>query len=61
MTDADLDRSYTALSQALTDAGPDGAALMLSMVCLALIASLESADDALPMIAQARAQFAGGR
>jgi hypothetical protein len=60
MTDADLDRSYSALAEALTDAGPDGAPLMLSMVCLALMARMPSAGDVLPVIEQARRQFAEG-
>jgi hypothetical protein len=60
MTDADLDLGYSALAQALAEAGPDGAALMLSMVCLGLMASMERADDVLPLIAQARARFAAG-
>jgi hypothetical protein len=60
MTDADLDRSYSALAEALAEAGPRGAALLLSMVCLGLIASSESADDVLAVIAHARAQLGVG-
>ena len=32
MTDIDLDRSYSALSQALTDVGQERAQLLLSML-----------------------------
>lgn len=60
MTDADLDRSYSALADALAEAGPLDAALLLSMVCLGLIASRENADDVLPVIAHARAQLGEG-
>lgn len=63
MTDTDLDQSYTALSHALTAVGEDKAALLLSMVCLQLIARQASADDVLPLIAnallQAQAPVAG--
>lgn len=58
MTEADLDRSYSALAAALTEAGEGAAPLLLSMVCLALISRAESADAVLPLIAQARRQLA---
>jgi hypothetical protein len=54
MTDADLDRSYTALCNALADVGEPRSALLLSMVCLALLARRDSADEVLPLIARAR-------
>ena len=34
MTDADLDRSYTALCQALGEVGPERSELLLAMVAL---------------------------
>lgn len=58
MTDADLDRSYSALAAALTEAGEGGAPLLLSMICLALISRAENADAVLPLIEQARRQLA---
>ncbi|MFC5497369.1 hypothetical protein ACFPOE_07480 [Caenimonas terrae] len=59
MTDADLDRSYSALAAALADAGEGAAPLLLSMLCLSLMARAGSADEVLPLIARARAQLAG--
>ena len=56
MTDADLDRSYTALAHALADAGPQCSELLLAMLCLSLLARADSADAMLPLIAQARAR-----
>ena len=58
MTDADLDRSYSALAQALLQSGPDQASLLLAMVCLGMFARADSADDVLPLIEQARRQLA---
>lgn len=54
MTDADLDRSYTALCEALAAAGPQRSELLLAMVSLSLMAGRESADEVLPLIARAR-------
>jgi hypothetical protein len=53
MTDADLDRSYTALCEALAQAGPEQAQLLLAMLSLQLIARADSADVVLPLIAKA--------
>lgn len=61
MTDADLDRSYTALCEALAAVGPQRSELLLSMVCLALIARRDSADEVLPLIARARERCAPER
>lgn len=58
MSDADLDRSYTALCQSLAAVGEGRAQLFLSMMCLALMARHESADDVLPLIANVQAQCA---
>lgn len=57
MTDIDLDRSYSALSQALTDVGQERAQLLLSMVCLALIARQDTASEVLQVIDRARQQL----
>jgi hypothetical protein len=58
MTDADLDRSYSALAQALGAVGEEGAPLLLSMLCLSLISRMDGAGQVLPLIEQARTQFA---
>ncbi|MDB5857072.1 MAG: hypothetical protein JWQ76_761 [Ramlibacter sp.] len=56
MTDTDLDRSYTALAQALGEVGQERSELLLAMLCLNLLARAGSADAVLPLIAQARAR-----
>lgn len=56
MTDADLDRSYTALCHALSEVGQPRAELLLAMVCLGLMARCESAQDVQPLIERARAR-----
>ncbi len=58
MTDADLERSYSALAAALAEVGEGAAPLFLSMVCLALMGRAQSADAVLPLIEQARRQLA---
>lgn len=68
MTDADLDRSYTALCHALGEVGPQRSELLLAMVALGLMARSERADDVLALVAKARercldggdAELAGG-
>ncbi|MDO9133691.1 hypothetical protein [Hydrogenophaga sp.] len=60
MTDADLDRSYSALCEALTRVGEDKAPLFLSMLCLSLISRLQQADEVLPLMAHAERQCADG-
>jgi hypothetical protein len=54
MTDADLDRSYTALCHALGEVGPQRSELLLAMVALGLMARSERADDVLTLVAKAR-------
>lgn len=54
MTEADLDRSYTALAHALGDAGEARAPLLLATLALGLLARLDSADEATALIAQAK-------
>lgn len=53
MTDADLDSSYTALCQALGAVGQPRSELLLSMVCLALIARSEQPAEVVALIARA--------
>ena len=60
MTEADLDRSYSALCEALSRVGEDKAALFLSMLCLSLISRLQQADEVLPLMAHAERQCADG-
>lgn len=60
MTDTDLDRSYSALCEALARVGEDKAPLFLSMLSLSLISRLQQADDVLPLLAQAERQCADG-
>ena len=56
MTDNDLDRSYTALCQAMAELGPARTELFLSMTCLALMARYERVEDVLDLIGNVRAQ-----
>lgn len=58
MTDDDLDRSYSALCQALASVGESRAELFLSMVCLSLMARYERAQDVLTLIDHVHAQCA---
>jgi hypothetical protein len=58
MTDEDLDRSYSALCQALASVGESRAELFLSMVCLSLMARYERAQDVLTLIDHVHAQCA---
>ena len=57
MTDADLDRGYSALAAALADVGEGAAPLLLSMLCLSLMARAKDAGEVLPLIDQARARL----
>ena len=50
MSEHDLDRSYTALCEALTQVGESRAQVFLSMLCLGLLARQSSAEDVLPLI-----------
>ena len=58
MTDADLDRSYSALAAALTEVGEGATPLLLSMLCLSLISRAQDAAQVLAQIEQARNQLA---
>lgn len=55
MTDADLDRCYTALCHALAQVGPERAELLLAQLSLQLLARAESAEAVLPLIERAAA------
>ena len=54
MTDADLDRAYTALCVALGDVGPQRSELLLAMVCLALMARNDEAGPVLELVERSR-------
>lgn len=56
MTDTDLDRAYTALSESLGEVGEEEAPLFLSMLCLALMSRCDRAEDVLALIDLARLQ-----
>jgi hypothetical protein len=56
MTDTDLDQSYSAVCEALSQVGEAQAPLFLSMLCLSLMSRFERADQVLPLIANARAR-----
>lgn len=58
MTDSDLDRCYTALCEALGQAGEPRASLLLGMVCLSLMTRCDTASEVLPLVEKARAQLA---
>lgn len=58
MTDADLDRSYSALCEALAQVGEARAPLLLAMLSLSLMSRFERADQVLPLIANAQKQCA---
>ena len=59
MSPTDLDTTYTALCEALGEAGPQGSPLLLAMITLALAARMPDAASVLPLIEQARAQLRG--
>jgi hypothetical protein len=58
MTDEELDRSYTAMCEAMAQVGEGKSQLFLSMLCLALMARYESAAQVLPLIENVQAQCA---
>jgi hypothetical protein len=60
MTDEDVDRSYSALCEALSRVGEDKAPLFLSMLCLSLVSRLQQAEEVLPLMAHAERQCADG-
>jgi hypothetical protein len=60
MTDSDLDQSYSAVCEALTQVGETRAPMFLAMLCLSLMSRFERADQVLPLIANALAQSDAG-
>jgi hypothetical protein len=56
MTDQDLDKTYTALCNALADVGEAQAQPFLAMLSLSLMAHSPSATQVLSLITQAQAQ-----
>jgi len=54
MTEADLDRSYTALCHALGDVGAERSSLLLAMVALGLMTRQEDAEEVLSLVARSR-------
>ena len=54
MSEADLDRSYTALCQALGEVGPARSELLLAMVALALMAHAGSAEEVVALVERSR-------
>jgi hypothetical protein len=59
MTDAELDRSYSTLCEALAQVGEARAPLLLAMLSLSLMSRFDTADQVLPLIANAQKQCAG--
>lgn len=60
MTDTDLDQSYSAVCEALTQVGEARAPMFLAMLSLSLMSRFERADQVLPLIANALAQSDAG-
>lgn len=56
MTDADLDKSYTALCEAISRVGEERAPLFLGMLAMSLISRLDRADEVLPLISRVEEQ-----
>ena len=54
MNEAELDRIYTALCQALGDVGQEQAELLLAMVALGLMAKAPDAQEVLALVARSR-------
>lgn len=61
MTEGELDRSYTALCQALGDVGPERSELLLAMVALGLMAKAQDAGEVLRLLARARERVLADR
>jgi len=59
MTDTDLDQSYSAVCEALSQVGEARASMFLAMLSLSLMSRFERADQVLPLIANALAQSGG--
>lgn len=61
MTDEELDRAYTALCDAMAEAGEDQAQRFLAMLCLALMARLDRPDEVHALVEQVKAHLAAHR
>lgn len=61
MTEPDLDQTYSAVCEALSQVGEARAPMFLSMLCLSLMSRFERADQVLPLVANALAQSHEGR
>jgi hypothetical protein len=59
MTDAELDRAYTALCQALGDVGPGRSELLLAMLALALMARNDDVQGVLALVQRSRDRCLG--
>jgi hypothetical protein len=59
MSDAELDRSYTALCKALGEVGPERSELLLAMVALGLMAQAQDAAEVERLLARARERCLG--
>ncbi len=60
MNATELDQSYSALCEAMARVGEAQTPLLLSMVCLSLMARLDAAAEVLPLIDNAARQLAPG-
>jgi hypothetical protein len=56
MTDQDLDKSYTAMCNAMNDVGEANAQQFLAMLSLSLLARVDNAEEVLALIENARVQ-----
>ncbi len=56
MTETDLDQSYSAICEALTQVGEARAPLFLAMLSLSLMSRFERAEQVLPLIENTLAQ-----
>lgn len=60
MNESELDRSYTALCQALGEVGPQRSELLLAMVALGLMAKADDSAEVLALLARARERCLDG-
>lgn len=60
MKDTDLDQTYSAVCEAMSQVGEARTPMFLSMLCLSLMSRFERADQVLPLVANALAQCREG-
>jgi hypothetical protein len=60
MTDAELDRCYSALCRTLGEVGPQQSELLLAMVSLALMARSEDVEGVLALLERSRERLREG-